>query len=427
MLFENCLPNTLDTTVYFSNGSNSITGERLDTFIVTGDIDAMWTRDSTNQVWPYMQFARQDSKLKDMLHGLINRQTYNILLDPYANAYNKDLSSPGPFMRDLTWKPSFLGTQVAAMTFHLHERKFELDSLCAFLKLSRGYFAATKESTPFNANWLKAVSLVLDVFSSQQQGIQNYFFQRAAVEPTDTLLHGVGAPTNYTGMCASPFRPSDDATTYPFLVPANAMAVVELRNLAAMLDDIFTSNETKILAKKARKLSQEIAAGIAKFGIMPHLNFGNIYAFEVDGFGSVNWMDDPGIPGLLSLPYVDFLPRNDSIYLNTRKYVMSTNNPYYALFGFPSSIPGGLAGPHIGPGYVHPLAIIMQALTSQRDEEITACLELIKKVSLPWGFIHETFWKDDPNNFTRPWFAMANSLFGELILMLARERPYLIF
>ena len=244
-MFTRSFPNTLDTTVRFN-----VSGKAA-TFVITGDIDAMWLRDSANQVLPYMHFVKNETKLDAMIQGLIQEHTRLVLLDPYANAFNRNPSQFAGHMHDDTTKmvsnKSRKPVRVHAMNKYIFERKFEIDSLCAFLKLANAYYKATGSvlDGPFNDRFISAVELVYNVFKIRQGPQQHeYTFARKTTVPTDTLLDGVGAPFRVTGMLSSPFRPSDDATTFPFLIPANAMAVVELRRMA----DLMRALEEEVLA-----------------------------------------------------------------------------------------------------------------------------------------------------------------------------------
>lgn len=431
-IFKQALPNCLDTTILkFTqakpNADRTQNGaEQDDTFIVTGDIDAMWLRDSMNQVQPYMRYAKRDPKLQAMLRGLLRRQTRQIHTDVYANAFKLDqFGGLSPNKDDHTMKPSYLGTTVSAMTPLIFERKYELDSLCSVLRLGAEYYSATGDETPFDESWIGAVQRIMETMRSQQKSTANddgvYTFQRSSFEPTDTLAHGVGHPGAYTGMVRSAFRPSDDATQYPFFVPANAMAVVELRRTANIVRQV---KHEEMLASQLETLAAEIDAGIQKWGIVYHSTTGEkVFAYEVDGYGSAYHMDDGNLPSLLSLPYLKYVAANNSVYRATRKVILnSTTNPYY----FEGVAGHGVGSPHTGLGNIWPMGLILQALTADNDAEVVACLDMLKSTTANKWFIHESFNANDANDFTRPWFSWVNSLFGELIVQLSEDRPHLV-
>ena len=393
-LFANALPNTLDTTVDFSDGP------RPDTFVITGDIDAMWLRDSTAQVWPYLAFARADARLQRLLAGVVNRQVRCVLIDPYANAFNKGTEG-GPWSSDHT-----------AMRDELHERKWELDSLCAVIRLSHGYWQASGDVSPFDADWARAMARVLQTFREQQRrnSVGPYRFQRIALSATDTLaFDGMGWPARPTGLICSGFRPSDDACLYPYLIPANFFAVTSLRQL----DQLASALGLASLAVDARSLADEVAAALPTSAVLP---------YETDGYGNAVFMDDANVPSLLSLPYLGCLDVNDPRYRATRAFVLSDANP----FCFEGRAGRGIGGPHCGMRMIWPLALTMQAMTSSDDAEILQCLTTLKHSDAGTGFMHESFHQDDASHYTRPWFAWANSLFGELILQLDAQRPHLL-
>jgi len=405
-MFGNCFPNTLDTTVDFG----TLDG-KPDTYVITGDIDAMWLRDSSSQVWPYLPLMKDDPQLQQMIAGVIYRQTRCILLDPYANAFYKDPNKISPWKTDLTdMKPG------------VHERKWEVDSLCFTIRLAHGYWMATGDATPFDDNWRDAMLLVLKTFREQQrkQGKGPYHFQRNTHVQTDTLPgKGYGNPANPVGLIFSMFRPSDDATVFPFLIPSNFFAVVSLRQAAEMLEQI--SHDGKG-AGECRALADEVAGALRQYAVANPLGFGNIYPYEVDAFGNSYCIDDGNIPSLLSLPYIGAVPANDPVYLNTRRYVLSASNPYYCQ-GKAADGPGG---PHVGMDMIWPLGIITRGLTSTDDQEIRSCLDTLRRTHAGTGFMHEAFHKDDPKKFTRSWFAWANTIFGELVLKTFQQRPHLL-
>lgn len=405
-LFENCYPNTLDTTVFYSE----VNGKE-DTYIITGDIDAMWLRDSTAQVWPYLPLAKHDEALKKMIRGLINRQVSCILLDPYANA----------FYRDFNQRATWIDDQPTPIP-GVHERKWEVDSLCYPLRLSYGYWKTTGDSTPFAGDWVKAVRLIVQTFKTEQRrnGDSPYRFRRVGAAMEDAPAHnGTGRPARFTGMIYSMFRPSDDATLFPFLIPSNLFAVQELRHLAEMSEHILHDAD---FAGECQRLASEIESGIKKFGIARHPVHGDIYAYEADGFGNVVFMDDANVPSLLSLPYLGIVSMNDPLYQQTRAFLLSPDNPWY-LKGQAGE---GNGSPHTGKEHIWPMSIIIRALTSQRDEEILFCLRQLGDTHAGTYFMHESFHKDDPMRYSRSWFAWANTLFGELILKMYHEKPYLL-
>jgi meiotically up-regulated gene 157 (Mug157) protein len=405
-MFGNCFPNTLDTTVDFS-----MIGGRPDTYVITGDIDAMWLRDSSVQVWPYLPLMREDSDLQQLIAGIINRQTRCILLDPYANAFYKDTAKVSPWKNDFTeMKPG------------IHERKWEVDSLCYPIRLAHGYWRTGGDTAPFDATWRDAMKLVLQTFREQQRksGVGPYRFERSGFVSTDSCPgYGWGNPVNPVGMIASMFRPSDDATIFPFLVPSNFFAVTSLRQCGEMLEQIYSDKQT---AAKCRNLAAEIETALQQHAIVKHPQFGKIFAFEVDGYGGHCLMDDANIPGLVSLPYFSNVKTSDETYRNTRRFALSKANPYF----WSGKAGEGIGSPHQGADTIWQLGYINQAMTSTDDTEIRRCLKALQQTHAHTGYIHETFHKDDASKFTRAWFAFANTLFGELVLKIFNEKRALL-
>lgn len=402
-MFENCFPNTLDTTVRYRK-----TNGKDDTVVYTGDIHAMWLRDSGAQVWPYVQLANSDPELKAMLAGVIRRQFKCIIIDPYANAF-LDPHDPNP---DHQWM-----SDMTDMKLELHERKWEIDSLCYPIRLAYHYWKTTGDASVFDEEWLQAIELVLQTFHEQQRKNGNgpYKFQRKTERQLDTMNNdGWGNPVNPVGLIASAFRPSDDATTFQFLVPSNFFAVTSLRKAAEILA---TVNKKPELAEKCRNLAQEVETALKKYAIFNHPKYGQIYAFEVDGFGNQYFMDDANVPSLLAMPYLGDVDANDPIYQNTRKYVWSKDNPYF----FKGTAGEGIGGPHIGYDMIWPMSIMMKAFTSRDEKEIQTCIKMLMDTDAGTGFMHESFNKDNPEKFTRAWFAWQNTLFGELILKQVNE------
>ncbi len=404
-MFENCFPNTLDTTVNYKEVDG-----KPDTFVITGDIHAMWLRDSSAQVWPYMPLTKEDKALRKLIAGVINRQTHCILIDPYANAFNE-----GPTGSE--WE-----TDVTEMKPELHERKWEIDSLCYPIRLAYHYWKTTGDTSIFDEKWQEAMKLIVKTFKEQQrkEGDGPYTFMRKTEVNTDTMpMFGSGNPVVPVGLIASGFRPSDDATTYLFLVPSNFFAVTSLQQL----DEIFTDVVgDPAFAKECVHLAEEVNNALKEYAVSEHLGYGNIYPFEVDGFGNKLFIDDANVPSLLAMPYLGSVPVDDPIYQNTREFVWSKDNPFF----FEGTQAEGIGGPHKGMDLIWPMSITMKALTSTDDAEIKACITTLMKTHGDTGFMHEAFHKDDPSVFHRPWFAWANTLFGELILKVYKERPAIL-
>jgi uncharacterized protein len=408
IIFENCFPNTLDTTVY----PGTFEG-KPDTYVVTGDIDAMWLRDSSAQVWPYLPLAKDDAQLRGLLEGVIRRQARMILLDPYANAFMRDEKSA-----PLSWA-------VHDKTEHhagVGERKWEVDSLCYPIRLAHGYWRATGDTQPFDAQWKEAAWTIVRTFRVQQrkQGQGPYSFQRESAVPSDTVpLGGFGNPARPVGMIFSMFRPSDDACIYPLFVPANLFAVVSLRQLATLAAQAISDAK---LAQEAESLATEVERALAQYGKTQHSKFGEIWAYEVDGYGNTLMMDDANAPGLVSIAYLGSCSIEDALFRRTRAFALSESNPYF----FRGKAAEGVGGPHEGLNMIWPMGIMYRALTSIDEQEIRQCLRWLRDTTAGTGFIHESFHKDDASKFTRPWFAWANTLFGELIVKLVVERPALL-
>jgi meiotically up-regulated gene 157 (Mug157) protein len=397
-MFENCFPNTLDTTVFPGTYEG-----KPDTFVITGDINAMWLRDSSAQLWPYLPYCKDDSKLAQLVEGAIRRQSRCITLDPYANAF---LREPGD--KPLSWSVH----DDTDMKAGVGERKWEIDSLCYTLRLAHGYWKATGSTAPFDAQWKQSAELIVETFRVQQRkdGPGPYHFQRPSQIPTDTLmLSGYGNPAVPVGMIFSMFRPSDDACIYPLFVPANLFAVTSLGQLAEIADAVYHDAE---LAQKCHALAAEVSAAVAQHGKVHHAKYGEMLAYEVDGYGGTALMDDANAPGILSLAYLGCMDVRDPLYQRSRRFVLSTDNPYF----FKGTAGEGIGGPHEGLNSIWPMSIMFRAFTSTDDAEKRQCLRWLRNTTAGTNFIHETFQKDDAAKYTRPWFAWANGLFGELIL-----------
>lgn len=405
-MFENCYPNTLDTTVRYRKSDG-----KDDTVVYTGDIHAMWLRDSGAQVWPYVQLANKDDNLRHLLAGVIRRQFKCIIIDPYANAF-LDPYDPNP---DHQWQ-----SDLTDMKPELHERKWEIDSLCYPLRLAYYYWKTTGDSSIFDDEWLLAIGNIVKTFKAQQKkdGLGPYKFQRETAKASDTIMNdGWGNPVRPVGLIASMFRPSDDATIFQFLIPSNFFAVSSLRKAAEILSSV---NDKPEMARTCIDLADEVDAALKKYATCDHPNYGRIYAFEVDGYGNQLFMDDANVPSLLAMPYLGDVDVNDPVYQNTRRFVWSEDNPYF----FKGTAGEGIGGPHVSHESLYmiwPMSIMMKAFTSQDDAEIKACVKMLMDTDANTGFMHESFYKDDASKYTRDWFAWQNTLFGELILKLVNE------
>lgn len=405
-LFENCFPNTLDTTVFYEE-----IGGKPDTYVITGDIDAMWLRDSSAQVYPYIPFAAQDKALHQLIAGVINKQTHFILKDPYANAFYNDDNKVSEWITDHTeMKPG------------VHEHKYELDSLCYPIRLAYNFWKQTGDASPFDAKWKESILAILKVCKEQQRknGTGSYSFRRTSEWAVDAVPNmGTGATVKPIGLICSLFRPSDDAVIFPFLIPSNMFAVVSLKQAAEMVNKI--SGDSKLSAELS-DIATEVELAIKKYAVAVNPKFGNIYPFEIDGFGSQLLMDDSNVPSLLSLPYLNAVSVSDPVYQTTRKFILSDENPYF----FSGKYGEGTGGPHIGKDMIWPMSVTMRAMTSVNDNEIRNCIKMLQLTHAGTGFMHESFHKDDPSNYTRKWFAWANTLFGELLWKTLCEKPYLL-
>ena len=405
-LFGNCFPNTLDTTVF-----HTIKDGQPDTYVITGDIDAMWLRDSSAQVWPYLHFIKEDARLQQLVKGVIYHQAGCVLKDPYANAFYNDPAKESEWKKDHT-----------KMQPGIHERKWEIDSLCYPIRLAYHYWRTTGDASPFDERWKQSIALILKTFKEQQRKGNDgpYSFERTTSWATDGVaMGGYGYPVKPVGLICSMFRPSDDATIYAYLIPSNFFALVSLRQAAEMVKQ---TAKDEMLAGDLLALASEVEAALQKHAVINHPDYGRIYAYEVNGFGSFNLMDDANVPSLLSLPYLGAVKETDPVYLNTRKMLLSPNNPFF----FKGAAGEGIGGPHAGKNMIWPLSIIMRGLTSNNDKEIKECLEMLRKSHAGTGFMHESFHKDDAAKFTRKWFAWANTIFGEFLWKTYKERPSLL-
>ncbi|PPA70467.1 glycoside hydrolase family 125 protein [Jeotgalibacillus proteolyticus] len=389
-LFENCFLNTYQTTLKQDDEG---------TFVITGDIPAMWLRDSSAQVRPYLVLAKEDQEVAGMLKQVIERQWKYILMDPYANAFNRTPSNQG-HQNDRT-----------DMSPWIWERKYEVDSLCYPIQLTYLYWKATGDRSVLNEELKRVLKTIHDVWKVEQNHEEQspYLFERDDCRVSDTLLReGKGGYSVKTGMTWSGFRPSDDACLYGYLIPANMFAVVTLGYAEEMLSEM---GETT-LASQMAELAGEIKNGIETYGKIQHPVFGEMYVYETDGNGQVNLMDDANVPSLLSMPYLGYTALDDQTYRNTRNFILSRHNAYY----YEGSSGDGIGSPHTPDHYIWHIALAIQGMTAASKEERAKILAMFKHTHGSTYFMHEGFNADRPEEYTRTWFAWANSMFSEFIL-----------
>ena len=373
-------------------------------FVITGDIPAMWLRDSSAQVKNYLPFAAEDETVRDLLRGVIATQAKDVLLDAYANAFNREANG-------LCYKVDKTERNPAVW-----ERKYEVDSLCAPILLAESYEKAAGDTAIYTADFHRMLHRIAEVFRLEQRHERSaYSFEREDCPEQDTLpCNGRGTPVGYTGMTWSGFRPSDDRCEYGYLIPANMMAVMAMRAAARMAREKFGD---EALAAECAALEKEMEAGIRQFGVV-EIEGKQVYCYEADGLGHYKFMDDANSPSLLSAPYLGFCPADDPLYLRTRSLILSKKNPYYAA----GACARGVGSPHTPEGYVWHIGITMQALTSTSREEILDCLAELAGTHAGCNLMHESFDPNDPARFTRADFAWANTLLASLMIHLMDER-----
>lgn len=386
-LYRNCYVSTLETAVKPMDDGTY--------FVLTGDIPAMWLRDSTAQVSHYVPLCN-DSEVADIIKGVIHRQFKYINIEPYANAFNEADNGNGHtdvLPRQSPW---------------VWERKFELDSLCYPIRLAYLYVKKTNDRSVLDDVFVSAVEKIIKVFSVEQHHFEKspYSFLWYIDGRLDALHpDGRGAPVDYTGMVWSGFRPSDDECTYGYYVPGNMFSYVALGYICELLPD----NEK--IVKECERLRLDIKSGIEKYGIIEHEKFGKIYACEVDGMGHYRSFDDANVPNLISAPYLGYCDGDDEIYRNTRSFILSKFNEYY----YEGEYAKGVGSPHTPPEYIWHIALSMQGLTSDSKDEKRQLLDYFIATDADTGHMHEGFNANDPFTFTRPWFTWSDSLFAEFV------------
>ncbi len=398
-LYRNCYPNTLETaTEFMSDGS---------VFVLTGDIPAMWLRDSTAEVSHYIPLAAENGDIRAVIKGVIKRQRMYIETEPYANAYKKEPNGHREFddypeNHPIVW-----------------ERKYEIDSLCYPLRLTYLYWKATGDASVLGADFLESAKITVNLWRTEQHHFEKspYRFSRKHCPEQDTIHNnGMGNPVEYTGMTWSGFRPSDDACRYGYLVASNMFAAVVLGYLAEMLEAAYP-DESSLIAD-CKKLKEEISDGIANHAVIETEKHGKIYACEVNGMGDYFLFDDANVPSLLSAPYIGFCDCEDEIYRNTRNFILSKDNPYY----YEGKYARGVGSPHTPKGYIWHIALSMQGLTSNNPEEIREILHMLETTDADTGYMHEGFDANNPKKFTRSWFSWSCALFAELVEKAVEEK-----
>lgn len=417
-LWENAFPNTLDTTIkYHAPGAEPLS------FIVTGDIDAEWLRDTEHQLGSYLSVLRELPKhevtlepLSDLIKGAIALQARYVSRSPQCNAFQAPPES-GILAQSSNHGDAVLPYASPYFTF---ECKYELDSLASFLGLSNKYYAATKDDSFITHEWRTAVARLLKFVNRTTVGTINeetgehnkepYSFRRWTNLGSETHWnHGSGMPVRYTGMARSWFRPSDDACVYQFFVPANAQMSVELKRVAEYYDTD--------AGKFAGKLGKQIGDAVWEHAVVDHPVFGKVFAYEVDGFGSHLFMDDANLPSLLSLPDLGFVSASDKTYQRTRQMVTShQGNPYYIKGKYFE----GIGGPHVGLRSAWPMSRIVAMRTTDDLEEIRGHLKAAVTSTKGLGLVHESV-NVDTDQYSRPWFAWANSEFAKSIIDLEKR------
>jgi meiotically up-regulated gene 157 (Mug157) protein len=398
-VFRRCFTDTLSTTIEELPDGTA--------FVVTGDIPAMWLRDSSAQLTPYLHFLSEDPFLADMVARVARRQLQYVLLDPYANAFNRGPSGAGHCHDGTNPDP------------WVWERKYEIDSLCYPIQLAHDLWAITGR-TDHLVDFVAAAQTIISLWRTEQdhEHKSSYTFPRDSTASPDTLgRDGRDPAVARTGMTWNGFRPSDDACGLGFNIPGNMFAVVELTHIADIAAEVFHDDA---LAAAAGRLRQEIENGIAVHGVVSDPVAGDVYAYEVDGLGNYLLMDDANVPSLLSVPLLGWCERADPLYVATRAFVLSDANPSYHR-GLAAS---GLGSPHTPPGTIWPIGLAVEGLTARSDDEKAALLATLVATDAGTGLMHESFDKDDPQAFTRAWFSWANAMFCELVLDVVGLRTY---
>lgn len=392
-IFENCYTNTLNTTVKsMADGT---------TYVITGDIPAMWLRDSAVQLRPYIIAAKEETKLLRILTGLSRRQFMYIQKDAYGNAFNEEDNAN-------CWRHD--DTEMSGWVW---ERKYETDSLCYPLQFAYLLWKNTGCTEHLDEAFQKGAERILEVFRTEQchEERSPYHFIRHNTYFTDTLSRDGRGPLvkSGVGMTWSGFRPSDDACMYGYHIPSNMFAVVVLGYLEEIAEEVFHDQKLK---QEAGILKEEIYNGIETYGVVETEEFGKVYAYETDGFGQYNLMDDANVPSLLSMEYMGYKGKDADTAGNTRRMILSEANPYY----YEGSRASGIGSPHTPLKYIWHISLAVDGLCRKSKEEKLEILRLLSETDGGTGLMHESFHADDDTKYTRAWFSWANAMFSELVL-----------
>lgn len=398
-MYKNCYEHTIKTAIKKCNDGTY--------FVLTGDIPAMWLRDSTAQITHYLPLAK-DKDVAEIIEGVIKRQFEYIKLDSYANAFNEYPNSSHGHPDDRPKNNPMV-----------HERKYEVDSLCYPIRLLYLYWKKTGSEYIINDALEEIATIIVNQFRLEQHHFEKSkyrFFRPNPCAPWDTIPNnGMGNPVAYTGMTWSGFRPSDDGCQYGYLTASEMFAVVILKYMAEMLSEVCKND---VLAEECLNLRKEIDDGIKKYCIVNNKKYGRIYACETDGMGNYSMIDDANIPSLLSIPYIGYADKDDEIYQNTRKFLLSKDDKFY----FEGKAAKGIGSRHTPKNYVWHMSLVMQGITAISNDEKIEMLKMISDTDAGTGYLHESFNADDPTQYTREWFTWPNSLFAEFIEQCVDER-----
>ncbi len=380
-------------------------------FVITGDIPAMWLRDSTTQLLPYLRLVESDpgGELAGVLGAVVRRQMTLIDHDPYANAFNLEPNGRCHDPADLSDDP------------WLWERKYEIDSLCFPFLLAFRLWQVTGRTDHLDGAFAGAFRAAVATLSreTRHEERSDYRFVRRGGPASETLSRdGLGAPVGWTGMSWSGFRPSDDACTLGYNVPGNLMAAHTLQQTAAMCRTVFADRQLDELAaavSEADQLSVQICGGVERYGVVEHPQHGEVFAYEVDGLDHRVLMDDANMPSLLSLPLTSAVALDDPLYVRTRTLVLSEENPHF----YRGRVASGIGSPHTPDRHVWPIALAVEGLTDPSPGRQLELLRLIVSTAAGTDHIHESFHADDDTVFTRPWFSWADAMFCALAMQVA--------